>query len=480
MSNFSGALQITDLNDFITPSQECIKPVQIDKNNAPKTDKGRAAIKIEADGYYQIDEDTGSQIRLKKAEITLNDCLACSGCITSAETVLVNQQSKDELYRIMSENEAKPESEKVHFVASISPQSLASIASKFDFTMDECMGKLTTFFKQLGFVEVFHTNLARSLSLIEMQEEFIKRYQSPVKTSFPMLTSACPGWICYAEKTHGNFILPYISKVKSPQAVMGTLVKSKMSQKYGVTPERIYHMTVMPCFDKKLEASREDFYNDVYQSRDVDLVITSLEIEGMLQEKKIYLKNVGQTSLSSDLSLLDGDGSLVSHIGSSSGGYLEHVFRHTSQSLFGKESREPLEYKMLRNKDFQEVSLMVDGEEKLKFAFAYGFRNIQNIVQKIKRKKCQYHFVEIMACPSGCVNGGGQMRAETKEEAKSLLERTEELYQEMAKEDPRDSEMTRDIREHIHEFKMVDNKDSLLYTEYHEVKKNVTALNIKW
>ena len=101
-----------------------------------------------------------------------------------------------------------------------------------------------------------------------------------------MLTSACPGWICYAEKTHGNFILPYISKVKSPQTVMGTLVKNKMSQKYGVTPDRIYHMTVMPCFDKKLEASREDFYNDVYKSRDVDLVITSLEIEGMLQEKE--------------------------------------------------------------------------------------------------------------------------------------------------------------------------------------------------
>lgn len=302
-----------------------------------------------------------------------------------------------------------------------------------------------------------------------------------------MLTSACPGWICYAEKTHGNFILPYISRVKSPQQVMGSLVKYYFSRQLGITPDRVYHMSVMPCYDKKLEASREDFYNDIYQSRDVDLVITSLEIEGMLQEKEVDLRLLSSTPVDPELSLVNECGQLLSHHGSSSGGYLEHVFKHAACQLFGNELKHDskLDYKVLRNKDFQEVNLTLDGEEKLKFAFAFGFRNIQNIVQKIKRKKCHYHFVEIMACPSGCVNGGGQIRAETKDEAKELLERTESLYQNLPSVHPMDyDEKVKDIREKLDESLQSENTEKqqldFIFTEYHEVKKNTTALNIKW
>ena len=308
--------------------------------------------------------------------------------------------------------------------------------------------------------------------------------QSPSQKQFPLLTSACPGWICYAEKTHGNFILPYISKVKSPQQVMGSLVKYYFSRQLGITPDRVYHMSIMPCYDKKLEASREDFYNDIYKSRDVDLVITSLEIEGMLQEKGVDLRLLSTAPVDPQLSLIDERGQLLSHRGSSSGGYLEHVFKYAAGKLFGNELKHDskLDYKVLRNKDFQEVTLTLDGEEKLKFAFAFGFRNIQNIVQKIKRKKCSYHFVEIMACPSGCVNGGGQIRADTKEEAKELLERTESLYQSLPSVPPKNfDEKVKDIREKLRESVLPsEEKQDFILTEYHEVKKNTTALNIKW
>ena len=293
-----------------------------------------------------------------------------------------------------------------------------------------------------------------------------------------MLTSACPGWICYAEKTHGDYILPFISNVKSPQQIMGSLVKHYLSHKLGLEPSQIYHSSIMPCYDKKLEASREDFYNSVYNTHDVDLVITSIEIEGMLKEKDIDLKLLASTSPDSELSFLNEKGMLLSHRGSSSGGYLEHVFIRAAKTLFD-EDRDEIQYKCLRNKDFQEVSLHVNGEEKLKFAFAYGFRNIQNVVQKIKRKKCTYDFIEIMACPSGCVNGGGQIRVETKEDAKQLLVKTEDLYQSLPCVRPEDSEQMSKLRQNL--TKIFGDGDSHLFrTEYHEIKKNVTALNIKW
>ena len=290
-----------------------------------------------------------------------------------------------------------------------------------------------------------------------------------------MLTSACPGWICYAEKTHGNFILPYISVTKSPQQIMGSLVKQHFGKKLNKNPDQIYHVTIMPCYDKKLEASRQDFYNDIYETRDVDLVITSMEVESMLLDKGVDLKLLENSTLDSDIGFFNGQKQLLNHRGGGSGGYLEHVFLHAAKVLYNIECSD-LKYKVLRNKDFQEVLLEVDGEVKLRFAFAYGFRNIQNVVQKMKRKKCSYDFIEIMACPSGCLNGGGQIRADTKEEAKQLLDNVGKLYKELPNVLPEENELVTGI---YSEFD-TDTKKSVFATQYHAITKTVNALNIKW
>ena len=121
---------------------------------------------------------------------------------------------------------------------------------------------------------VVDTKIADDLALIECRNEFIERYNTNRKL-LPMLASSCPGWVCYAEKTHGNFILPYIATTRSPQQIMGVLVKQYLAKQLQTTGDRIYHVTVMPCYDKKLEASREDFFSEVENSRDVDCVITS-------------------------------------------------------------------------------------------------------------------------------------------------------------------------------------------------------------
>jgi iron only hydrogenase large subunit-like protein len=370
---FSGVLQLTDLDDFITPSQECIKPVKIEKKVA--TSKG-AKIKIEADGSYLEELNDGSTKKLPKAQITLADCLACSGCITSAESVLIEQQSSVELRRILSSKNQDDDGVK-KVVVSFQLQPILSLAHKLGLTVDDAVLKLTKYFKDLGADYVFDMKLAEDISLLEQQREFVEAYKSGKKK--PLITSACPGWICYAEKTHGSWILPFLSRVKSAQQIMGSLVKDHLAKKLGMHPKSIYHLTLMPCFDKKLEASRSDFFNEATDAHDVDMVITTIEVEQMLTEDNLNLKDLENATLDSIIVAAAGAVVLKSNHGSGSGGFTENLFVSAAKELFGRDVG-TLEYKTLKNADFQEISLEHNGEVKLCFAVANGFRNIQNLV----------------------------------------------------------------------------------------------------
>ncbi|XP_060748332.1 cytosolic Fe-S cluster assembly factor narfl isoform X1 [Tachysurus vachellii] len=474
-SHFSGVLQLTDLDDFITPSQECVKPVKVDK----KQGRSVAKIKIDDGNYFQVNED-GHMQKLEKAKITLNDCLACSGCITSAESILITQQSHEELYRVLRLNKQSSSTEQKLVVVSVSPQSRASLATQYSLSSSEVARRLTTFFKNLGVHYVFDTGFSRTFSLLESQREFLERFarKEEDKKALPLLTSACPGWICYAEKTHGDFILPYISTTRSPQQVMGSLVKRFFASQQGVEPQKIYHVTVMPCYDKKLEASRTDFYLTEAETREVDCVITSGEVLKMLEEEGVSLSDIEPAPLDTMFSNVCGE-ELLCHAGSGSGGYLHHVYTHAAKQLFGVEVEE-LTYKTLKNKDFQEVILEKDGEVLLRFAATYGFRNIQNLVQKLKRGKSPYHFVEVMACPSGCLNGGGQLKPVADQSNKDLLQQVEAAYR---AERPSVPEKDERIAELYHTWLQGMGEEKareLLHTQYHAVEKSTSGLAIKW
>lgn len=474
-SHFSGVLQLTDLDDFITPSQECVKPVKVER----KQGKSVAKIQIEDDGsYVQVSSDGGKQ-KLEKAKITLNDCLACSGCITSAESVLITQQSHEELFKVLRHNKANETEQKI-VVVSVSPQSRASLAAHFDLSSSEAGKRLTSFFKNIGVHHVFDTGFSRTFSLLESQREFVERFQRKEqdKKALPMLTSACPGWICYAEKTHGDYILPYISTTRSPQQMMGSLVKGYFAEQQGLSPQQIYHVAVMPCFDKKLEASRSDFYMNSAETREVDCVITSGEVQKMLQEENISLKDLEPSAPDTLFSSVCGD-EFLSHAGSGSGGYLHHVFTYAAKQLFGEEVKE-LTYKTLRNKDFQEVILEKDGVVQLSFASTYGFRNIQNLVQKLKRGKSPYHFVEVMACPSGCLNGGGQLKPSEGQNPKELLHKVEELYKAERPLLPEDDSRVADLYQSWLHSVGEERAKELLHTQYHTVEKMTNGLTMKW
>ncbi|OWM85637.1 protein NAR1 [Punica granatum] len=475
---FSATLRIGDLNDFIAPSQSCIVSVKgLKSAPAKKTDTPQVSI-------------ANKQVREEPVKISLKDCLACSGCITSAETVMLEKQSLDEFLSNIDKGKA--------VIVSVSPQSRASLAVHFGISPLQVLRKLTTFFKSMGVKAVFDTSSSKDITLTESCKEFVMRYEQRElkggengELSLPMLASACPGWICYAEKTLGSFVLPYISTVKSPQQAMGAIVKNHLCQEVGLRPEEIYHVTVMPCYDKKLEAVRDDFAyelesqnkaegKEVHRISEVDSVLTSGEVLDLIRIKATNFKALEESPLDNLMTNVNEHGELYGVRGSS-GGYAETVFRYAAKALFGRDVEGPLDFKVIRNSDFQEVTLEVKGETKLKFALCYGFRNLQNVVRKIKSKKCDYDFVEVMACPSGCLNGGGQIKPDPDQTAKDLIQALEAVYaQDVLGADPFESPLVRKMYNEWLEQPGSKKAKKYMHTEYHPVVKSVTSQLHNW
>ncbi|KAL9936147.1 hypothetical protein V8E36_004989 [Tilletia maclaganii] len=482
---FSGALTLTDLNDFLGPSQACIKPVEVteseDKQPAPELGAAATQISIDADGSYYEGHAAGStggagadgvaprvRTKLETAQISLNDCLACSGCVTSAETVLITMQSHEEMKRAVREVHdsaaADGDSARKLLVASISPQSLASLSARYSripsgaedattayIPLSALLHRITHFLRTtFGFDHVVDTTFARHIALQEHAAEFAERRRESLarrsdpdqgqgqEPLLPMLASACPGWVCYAEKTHAE-LLPLMSTTKSPQQIAGVLAKQFLPRPTGSGYRRgVYHVTVMPCYDKKLEASRSDFFDDVTSTRDVDCVLTTGELDLLMQEEgfditrplateaaapdslspepalrisdlpptppdsKQASENGAQSEPKSSLALnstvLKTDiPNLLSHPGSSSGSYLFHLMQSTWNDWYtsnaGSSLRPSVEIKIMRSSDFTEYILRASstteaesGQIIFKGAQCYGFRNLQNLVRKVHKQ----------------------------------------------------------------------------------------------
>ncbi|KAJ6756775.1 CYTOSOLIC FE-S CLUSTER ASSEMBLY FACTOR CG17683-RELATED [Salix purpurea] len=474
---FSPTLRIGDLSDFIAPSQACVVSLKGLKTTAPNTikrDKPEVAI--------------ANKEQTDPVKISLKDCLACSGCITSAETVMLEKQSLDDFLSNIDKGKA--------IIVSLSPQSRASLAVYFGISPLQVFKKLTTFFKSLGVKAVFDTSSSRDLTLIETCHEFVNRYKQnqlsdneKSNSALPMLSSACPGWICYAEKQLGSYILPFISSVKSPQQTIGATIKHHICQKMGLRPDEVYHVTVMPCYDKKLEAVRDDFVFEVEQEdanksglriTEVDSVLTTGEVLDLIKLKAVDFETLDDHPLDKMLTNVNEEGYLYGVPGSS-GGYAEIVFRNAARMLYGREIEGPLAFKSLRNMDFREVTLEVDGKVVLKFALCYGFQNLQNIVRKVKIGKCDYHFVEVMACPSGCLNGGGQIKPKPQQSPKELLQSLETIYMEnVLIKDPFENLLVKSLYDEWLEQPGSEKAKRHMHTAYHPMVKSVTAQLHNW
>ncbi|XP_027091032.1 protein NAR1-like isoform X2 [Coffea arabica] len=421
---FSATLSIGDLNDYIAPSQGCVVSFKANSNSNPKPSTSSCSSRLDK-SYAGNSAKLGSAIKPLETEpvkISLNDCLACSGCITSSKTVMLEKKSLDEFLSNINKGKA--------VIVSVSPQSRASLGVAFGLSPLQVFKKLTTLFKALGVKAVFDTSCSRDLTLIESCYEFITRYRQchsttdkKSKLGLPLISSACPAWINYAEKNLGSYILPNISSVKSPQQIIGAIIKNHICQMLYQRPEDIYHVTVMPCYDKKLEAVRDAFVFQLDAQGEkiveVDSVLTTVELLDLIKSKSVDFASLEELPLDNLLTNLD-DGNLLYGVRGSSGGYAETIFRYAAKNLFGKEIVGPLNFKTIRNPNFQEVTLEVEGETVLKFALCYGLQNLIQVVKKIDSGECEYQFLEIMACPSGCLNGGGQIKRKPGESVQSL------------------------------------------------------------
>ena len=462
----SAILSADDLNDFISPGVACIKPIETlppEPNTNP----------------YEVTTEEKLQAKNPApASISLTDCLACSGCVTSAEAVLVSLQSHTEVLNtldshpplglsgLLGAHHGLPDHNRDAklFIATVSPQVRASIGATFGLSERQAGFLIEQFLSgsqglRLGgangshFQYVVDTNVFREACLVLGTDEVAEALA--VKNSpKPILTSACPGWICYAEKTHPH-VLPHLSKLKSPQALGGTFLKSVLSKRFNIHPSQIWHLAIMPCFDKKLEASRAELTDHWWSDqgisdtpvRDVDCVITSRELLSLASARGIQLATLPLRPLSSSEIPPFPDQTLSRHLypkarwrsisdvqqpdAGTSGGYLYHVLK-TYQS---QNPNSTITMQRGRNADVVEYHLISStGNTILKTARYYGFRNIQNLVRKLKPTKISklpgatsrrqqaassnsssgtdLAYAEVMACPGGCTNGGGQLRIE--------------------------------------------------------------------
>lgn len=455
-------IQLDNLNDFIHPARACTKP-PIDTKKSGKVTKIK--------------------------DISLSDCLACSGCITSAEKVLVDQQHSDKLFEAIREN-SRLERKRI-IIASISLQAITSIANKNQLLVQDTAERLCTFLKAIGVDKVYEINLARHLSLIESHREFIER--KTTNDELPLLSSVCPGWICYVEKTNGELIIPHLSRVRSPQQIMGSILKNHMMKKQGLTQNDIYHLTVMPCFDKKLEASRSDFKNELIDSCDVELVLTPIELENMLDQEGVRLDELICTPLdvmiTTDSKL---DVPLSSHFGSESGGYAENIMIAELSKIYPKEKPEIIARTInrisSRNNDFIELSYgqtkdeQDENEKRIgKFAIVNGFRNLQTVVQRLKRRALKFDYIEVMACPMGCINGGGQSQLDAIQDQNENIHSLKEIYRRVEPVDMTIDSDSTNVESLYKQLHINDDslRNELLYTSFHEIPKQ-ESLNVNW
>ena len=448
VDNLDGMIRINRSKGWKTRSKTFL-------NNSNNKNENETVPTTNSDLEQQHQSDT----KTTPLNVTLGDCLACSGCITSAEAVLIAEQSHEKVFKVLDQKLKDPSSNDLVIVLSLSLQSIASLAGKYQLSMQLTAERLAYFFHSLGVDHVLDIALARHLSLVESAREFVNnQQQGQLSHKSTILSSTCPGFVCYAEKSQGSILLPLLSQVKSPQQIMGLLVKKRFDllipqeqQKSNNNnkKKKIYHITLMPCYDKKLEASRLD--NRILIDQDdhvpeVDCVITPIEVEKMLVMKG-YIKGLnsleGRRNLdhfypefykneNDSLSIVK----LRSHPGSGSGGYAENLFRFIAVELYSKKKLKNIEksqellpkvltWKSIRNADFLELKLYdhqncndvitTESDDSvdsplLSFAIVNGFRNIQNLVSRVKRKTCSYDYVEVSACPKGCLNGGAQLR----------------------------------------------------------------------
>lgn len=322
-------------------------------------------------------------------------CVSCGQCIVACPTGALSE--KDDTQKVM---DAIADPTKM-VVVQAAPAVRASIAEAFGAPIGtNGEGKMIAAMRRLGFDKVFDTNFSADLTIMEEAHEFLDRAQNG--GTLPMITSCSPGWVRYCENYFPEFI-PNLSTCKSPQQMFGAVVKTYYAQKLGKNPEDIVSVSVMPCTAKKYEVARDG--QAAAGVPDVDITITTRELAHLIKKEGIMFNELPEEQCDSPLGGYTGAGVIFG----ATGGVMEAALRTAVWKLTGEDDNAPIDFKEVRGTEgIKEATYNVAGKD-VKIAVASGLANAKKLLKSVKSGEAKYDFIEIMACPGGCVNGGGQI-----------------------------------------------------------------------
>ena len=328
-------------------------------------------------------------------EQPLNDmaCINCGQCIAACPTgALTEKDSTKEVWDMLADTTK-------HVVVQPAPAVRAALGEEFGMEIGSLVtGKMAAALRRLGFEKVFDTDWAADLTIMEEGTELLGRLKNG--GALPMITSCSPGWIKFCEHYYSDFI-PNLSSCKSPHEMEGAMIKSYWAEKVGIDPHDIRVVSVMPCTAKKFECKRPELGHD--GMADVDAVITTRELAKMIKEAGIDFNNLPDEDFDSVL----GESTGASVIFGATGGVMEAALRTVYEVVTGK-TLEKVEFNEVRGLEgVKEASVQV-GDLTVNVAIAHGTANAAKLLDSIRSGEKTYHFIEVMGCPGGCVNGGGQ------------------------------------------------------------------------
>lgn len=331
-------------------------------------------------------------------DIAGSTCTNCGQCVAVCPTGALSENSS---LRDVLDALADP---KKRVIVQTAPAVRVALGKDFGFSSQSVTGKMVSALRQLGFDYVFDTDFAADLTIMEEGTELLGRLNSYLKgdkgVQIPLMTSCCPGWVSFAEQ-HYPEILPHLSSAKSPQQMFGAVAKNYFAPKLGIDRKDLVVVSVMPCVAKKFECAREEFSTD--GDRDVNISITTRELAHLIRYANIDFANLEESEF--DRPLGESTGAAV--IFGATGGVIEAACRTAYEVQTGKPLPK-IDFVELRGFDgIRSATIDFDGTP-INIGIAHGLANARKLVEDVKAGRSQYHAIEVMACPGGCIGGGGQ------------------------------------------------------------------------
>jgi NADH-quinone oxidoreductase subunit G len=321
------------------------------------------------------------------------ECVYCGQCSAVCPTGALTPKSEVEAVWKALDNKGKK------VVAQIAPAVRVALGEEFGLEPGTLStGQMVAALKAMGFAKVFDTSFAADLTVIEEANEFVKR--AAKGENLPQFTSCCPAWVKYCEQYYPD-LLPNVSSCKSPQQMLGALAKETLPAQMGITRKDLVVVSIMPCTAKKFEAKRKEFEWD--GNPEVDHVITTQELARMISESGLRFNKLEPESLDMPLGFKTGAGVIFGN----SGGVSEAVLRFAAEKLTGIKL-ENVDFREVRGEDgLREISVAI-GDKALKLGIVHGLKNAKILAARVRAGKCDLDFIEVMACPHGCIGGAGQ------------------------------------------------------------------------